>query len=73
MNKVYIVWYDNGATYAEDSYTHIDKVYQSEEDAKAYADQMNNKPLSSEELDDYIGWDQKWFVTEQEVITNKTI
>ncbi len=56
MNYVYLVHYDNGATYPEDRQHGVDKVFANESDANTYAQEMNQLLHESEE-DNWMGWE----------------
>ena len=61
MNYVYIVYYDNGAQYAEDSQFHVDSVFANEADPNAYAEE-SNRVLHESEEEDYMGWNPSYLV-----------
>jgi hypothetical protein len=58
MEKVYLVYYDNGMSY-EDHHTYVDKVFASRESADLYAEEKN-APMK----------EYKPSVTEEEYISN---
>jgi DNA-binding FadR family transcriptional regulator len=61
MNYVYIVYYDNGAQYAEDHQVIVDSVFANENDADAYAQEMN-QVLNESEEDNWMGWEPSYSV-----------
>lgn len=67
MNYVYLVYYDNGARYAEDSQYRVDSVFANEADANAYAEE-SNRVLNESEEENWMGWEPSYSV--QKVILN---
>jgi hypothetical protein len=61
MNYVYLVYYDNGARYAEDSQYRVDSVFANESDADAYAEE-SNRVLNESEEDNWMGWEPSYSV-----------
>ena len=60
MENVYLVYYDNGAHYAEDRQVSLDKVFKNEKDAEDYVELMNDA-LSECEDDSFMGWEPCYF------------
>ena len=63
MKKVYLVWYDNGATYPEDHQTYIDRIFLSKESADKYVSSKNNLPDDDEES----FYNPRWVITDKQV------
>lgn len=67
MQKVFIVYFDNGADYPEDRDYHIEKIFSTLEKAEQYAKERTD---ASMEEDDVL-WSYftpSWSVVEQEVL-----
>lgn len=64
MNKVYIVYYDNGADYIEDHDVSISRVFANEQDANKYKDDENKRMADD---DHPFGWKSSFFVVEMDV------
>lgn len=64
MNKVYIVYYDNGADYAEDSEVRVSRVFANKQDAEEYKEDGNKRLANNGHPFD---WKASFFIAETDV------